>query len=171
MCFRWNSHGGCYLVNCKFLHCCIRCRDTSHTAIECPRKPNPPTRPPDQPPIEGNFGPPPPVGGDSILQGNTSSHTLSPTDSCSTLNAQKANQTLFYQLELDGENIELDYTFTSGTSSIFRELPLLPLYSRPIAVGRLHRDQAGPKFYHPTTNKSPRQTPGPLSTSRIHRGL
>ena len=60
VCFRWNSHGGCHLFNCKFLHCCIRCQETSHTAIECPRKPNPslPTaRPLDQPP-EGNFRPP-----------------------------------------------------------------------------------------------------------------
>ena len=43
VCFRWNSRNGCQLVGCKFLHCCLRCRDSSHTALDCPQqRPNPP---------------------------------------------------------------------------------------------------------------------------------
>ena len=62
VCFRWNSYSGCQLMNCKFLHSCSRCRETSHTAMECPlRKTNPfPTLPrsQDQPPPETTFHPP-----------------------------------------------------------------------------------------------------------------
>lgn len=59
VCFRWNSYSGCHLIHCNFLHCCIRCRDTSHRAIECPqRKPNPPLRPQDKPLSDANFRPP-----------------------------------------------------------------------------------------------------------------
>ena len=60
VCFRWNSQAGCHLINCKFLHCCLRCRDTSHTAIDSPqRKLN--TMAPhsqEQPPTGTNFRPP-----------------------------------------------------------------------------------------------------------------
>ena len=60
VCFRWNSCNGCQLVDCKFQHCCVRCRDTSHTALGCPqRRPNPlPPRPQEQPSQETNFRPP-----------------------------------------------------------------------------------------------------------------
>lgn len=37
VCFKWNSPKGCDLVECKFLHCCIHCRDTSHRSFECPQ--------------------------------------------------------------------------------------------------------------------------------------
>ena len=59
-CFKWNSRSGCQLVECKFLHCCIHCRNTSHTAMECPqRKMNPPPqRPQDLPSQETIFRPP-----------------------------------------------------------------------------------------------------------------
>ena len=61
VCFRWNSRNGCQLVDCKFQHCCVRCRDTSHTALGCPqRKPYPPPpRPQEQPSQETNFRLPP----------------------------------------------------------------------------------------------------------------
>ena len=62
VCFRWNSHGGCQLINCKFRHCCTRCQDTSHTAIECPQRWKNPSPPPsrhhDQPPPDPPFRPP-----------------------------------------------------------------------------------------------------------------
>ena len=47
------------LIDCKFLHCCLRCREATHTAIDCPqRKLNPtPPHPLEQPPPGTNFRP------------------------------------------------------------------------------------------------------------------
>ena len=36
VCFRWNSHSGCHLIGGKNRHYCLRCRDTNHTALDCP---------------------------------------------------------------------------------------------------------------------------------------
>jgi hypothetical protein len=59
VCFRWNSRVGCHLVNCKYLHCCIRCRDSSHIALDCPQQRSnpPPSHPQEQPPRETSFRP------------------------------------------------------------------------------------------------------------------
>lgn len=41
--FRWNSHNVCQLVDCEFLHCCLCCWITLHTALDCQQqRPNPP---------------------------------------------------------------------------------------------------------------------------------
>ena len=78
VCFRLNSRAGCHLVDCKFLHCCLRCRDTSYTARDCPQgKPN--TIAPhsqDQPPTGTNFR----RQGDAELP-DTLAH-ITPQDSC-----------------------------------------------------------------------------------------
>ena len=60
VCFRWNSRNGCHLVGCKFLHCCLRCRDSSHTALDCPQQRSnpPPPHPQEQLPRDSSFRPP-----------------------------------------------------------------------------------------------------------------
>ena len=119
VCFRFNSHGGCYLTNCKFLHCCIRCRETSHTAIKCPRKPNPAhqhlapwTNHPRRPMFV------PLWGDDKTIQYKKFSHSTThhpPTNSCCISTTQKSNHTLSNSSELDADNIEFDPKLASYT--------------------------------------------------------
>ena len=102
VCFRWNSCNGCQLVACKFLHCCVRCRNTSHTALGCPQqRPNPPPPcPQEQLSQETNFRPPFGRRQPNFYQ---SAHTnLTRNDSCSNYTGPlPVNTPLLINFELD----------------------------------------------------------------------